>query len=206
MCSRYRLTRSFAFLSVLQYDHHCVWLNNTVGYNNYRAFLLTLFYLNLGCWYGIAVLYRPFLDELNKSGNGWIVWRDNQFSFLELPSASNIFFDIVNGTVENEIIIKLVVPFLFTIGVLQFVFFGYHVSYVLSALTTLEYKILLDKQFDQLVKHPSSKRVTPTNPFSRRWSQNLKDAFGPLLLVFLPVRVDPKQINPPCDSKTHKGK
>ena len=152
------------------------------------------------------MLYRPFLDELNKSSNGWITWHDNQFSFLELPSASNVFFGIINGTVENEIIIKLVVPFLFTIGVLQFVFFGYHVSYVLSALTTLEYKILLDQQFDQLVKYTSSKRVTPTNPFSRGWSQNLKDAVGPLLLVFLPIQVDPKQINPSCVAKTQKEK
>ena len=152
------------------------------------------------------MLYRPFLDEMNKSSNGWIVWDDNQFSFMELPSASNLFFGIVNGTVENETIVKLVFPFLFTIGVLQFVFFGYHVNYVLSALTTLEYKILLDMRFDQLMKNPSSKTLTPPNPFSRGWLQNLRDAVGPAFLVFLPVQVDPKEISPVDDTSVQKDK
>lgn len=152
------------------------------------------------------MLYRPFLDEMNKSSNGWIVWADNQFSFMELPSASNLFFGIVNGTVENETIIKLVFPFLFTIGVLQFVFLGYHVNYVLSALTTLEYKILLDMQFDRLMTNPSSKTCTPPNPFSRGWLQNLRDAVGPAFLVFLPVQVDPKQVNPLDDTSVQKDK
>lgn len=41
---------------VLQFDHHCVWLNNCVGYNNHRSFLLTLFFLTLGCWYVFSLL------------------------------------------------------------------------------------------------------------------------------------------------------
>ena len=49
------------FLSILQFDHHCVWLNNCVGYNNYRAFLLTLFYLSVGCWYGFFMLFGSIL-------------------------------------------------------------------------------------------------------------------------------------------------
>ena len=152
------------------------------------------------------MLYRPFLEELNRSGNGWNFSHDNKLSFLELPSASTILSGILNGTVKNEIIIKLVFPFLFAIGLLQAVFFGYHILYVVSALTTLEYKILLDMQFDQLVKNPSSRRLTPPNPFSRGWSQNLKDAFGPILLVFLPIQVEPKEIFPASDANAQKDK
>ena len=194
------------FLSVLQFDHHCVWLNNCVGYNNYRAFLLTLFYVNLGCWYGIAMLYRPFLEELNGNGNGWNVLQNNKVSFLELPPVSTIFSRLLYGTVEKEIIVNLVFPFLFAIGLLQAVFFGYHILYVVSALTTLEYKILLDIQFDQLVKNPSSRRATPPNPFCRGRFQNLKNAFGPIMLVFVPIQVDPKEINPTSDASAQKQK
>jgi len=181
---------------VLQFDHHCVWLNNCVGYNNHRAFLLTLFYLNLGCWYGIFLLYRPFLEVLNTStyDHGWHFFHDNKNALLDLPSVSAVFSCILRGTNEKEIIIKIVFPFLFAIGFLQAIFFRYHMFYVVSALTTLEYKILLDMQFNNLVEHSSS-RVTPPNPFNRGWSQNLKNALGPIPLLFLPIQVDPKQLN-----------
>jgi hypothetical protein len=51
---------------IVRYDHHCVWVNNCIGYHNYRQFLLLLFYLSLGCLYGIAVLYDPFYMPLKK--------------------------------------------------------------------------------------------------------------------------------------------
>ncbi len=138
------------------------------------------------------MLYRPFLEALNALGNGWDFLHDTNSSFLELPSMSTLFWSALNGTIEKEIIVKLVFPFLLSIGILQAVFFGYHILYAASALTTLEYKILLDMQFDQLVQNPSSGSVTPTNPFSQGWSQNLKNAFGPIVWVFLPVQVEPK--------------
>ncbi len=183
--------------SVLQFDHHCVWLNNCVGYNNYRAFLLTLFYLNLGCWYGIAMLYRPFLQGLNTNGNWWNFFRDNIGIVLELPSVSTLISCAFHGTMENDIIVKIVFPFLLGIGIIQAVFFGYHIFYVVSALTTLEYKIKLEKEFKLLKDRRRDGGfifVLPRNSFSQGWSQNLRNAFGPISLVFLPVQVEPEQI------------
>jgi len=49
---------------VLQMDHHCIWINNCIGYNNYRTFLLTLFYLVVGCWYGVSILCIPFYETI----------------------------------------------------------------------------------------------------------------------------------------------
>mmetsp|Transcript_28736 Transcript_28736/g.61867 ORF Transcript_28736/g.61867 Transcript_28736/m.61867 type:complete len:428 (-) Transcript_28736:2573-3856(-) len=130
---------------ILQFDHHCVWLNNCVGYNNYRAFLLTLFYLSLGCCYGWFMLYRPFLEVLNTSsdGSGWNFIHDNVNAFYNLPSPTTLFSKISRGTLEKEITIKLVFPFLTAIGLLQTIFLGYHLSYVFSAVTTLEKKNLI---------------------------------------------------------------
>lgn len=148
------------------------------------------------------MLYRPFLEAMHTSSNdrGWY------YFFLELPLLSTVFFSILGGTVEKEIINKLVFPFLFAIGLIQAVFFGYHMLYVVSALTTLEYKILLDMKFKQVMEHPSSSYFNPPNPFSRGWAQNLQNAFGPISLIFLPIQVDPKQINPTLNTSDLKGK
>mmetsp|Transcript_10111 Transcript_10111/g.21189 ORF Transcript_10111/g.21189 Transcript_10111/m.21189 type:complete len:463 (-) Transcript_10111:1500-2888(-) len=192
---------------VLQFDHHCVWLNNCVGYNNHRAFILTLLYLTIGCWYGCVMLYRPFFEELGESSGDHA---SNFFDKIEnavfdLPSVSTIFSCISSGCHEKEMIIKLVFPFLTAVGFLQTIFLGYHLIYIFSALTTLEHKILLDLQFKQVVGNSSSSFEFPSNPFSRGWLRNLSNAVGPIYLVLLPLQVDPKETSPALKPKTHKG-
>jgi len=142
------------------------------------------------------MLFCPFLELLKRSPNdhGWHFLYDNKNAFLDLPSLTTIFSSFLSGTLEKEIIIKLVFPFLTAIGFLQTIFFWYHLLYVVSALTTLEYKILLDMKYNQMIENSSS-CVMPPNPFSRGWSQNLKTALGPIPLMFLPVQVDPKPMN-----------
>lgn len=176
-----------------------------MGYNNYRAFLLTLFYLSLGCCYGWFMLYRPFLEVLNTSsdGSGWNFIHDNVNAFYNLPSPTTLFSKISRGTLEKEITIKLVFPFLTAIGLLQTIFLGYHLSYVFSALTTLEKKILLDIQYKQML-NMSLTCTIPSNPFSRGWLTNFKTALGPIPLMFLPIQVDPKEFK--SILKTHGKK
>jgi len=136
------------------------------------------------------MLHRPFLDTMNISFDEY-----SKKSFSESPSLSNLIAEVLRGNVEKNLMIKIVFPFLFAIGLLQAVFFAYHIFYVVSALTTLEYKILLDWKFDQLVGHSSSTCIIPHNPFNKGWSLNLENTFGPFFLIFLPIQVDPEEVN-----------
>jgi len=190
---------------ILQFDHHCVWLNNCVGYNNHRAFLLMLFYLSLGCCYGLFMLYRPYLELMNPSPEsvGWQRLHDNITALIRLSSTKSFFSQLIDGTLENDSVLIIVFPFLTAIGLIQTIFLGYHLMYVVSAFTTLEHKVILDMQYEQILKD-SSRCNFPQNPFSRGGLVNLKTVLGPIPLVFLPIRVDPIKIVPVLDTKRKK--
>jgi hypothetical protein len=89
---------------------------------------------------------------------------------------------IYHNTLENEVIIKLIFPLLFFVGVILTIFFCCHVMYVLSGVTTLEHKILMEM----------SRTKTSSKKSDNGWYQNLRVVLGPnMFLVFLPITVNP---------------
>jgi DHHC palmitoyltransferase len=178
---------------ILQYDHHCVWLNNCVGLGNYRHFFLTVAYLTLGCWYGVVMLYRGFYEPLYQQlqDHGWKYLYNHQTGFLDLPPLTTLLLQLGRRQLSQTDLIKLIFPLLGMVGVLQTVFLGYHVMYVCNAYTTLEYKIVLEMQYQELLRG-NVQWKKPVNPFcAGSHSKNWHHTVGPWYLLLFPVSMDP---------------
>lgn len=184
---------------VLQFDHHCVWLNNCIGYNNYRPFFLTLVFIVLGCWYGVIILSVPFYEliRVQIQQQGWHWMYSNGTGILNLPSPKILLRLIFTGQASVNIIVAVVFPFLLLVGMVMTGFLGYHIKYILKGRSSLEHRVIILDQLRELVSTSvsSSRRPdlqVPINPFDQGYCRNLLQVLGPHpFLIFLPLPISP---------------
>jgi len=105
-CHHCRVCRS----CILKMDHHCPWIYNCVGHNNYKYFYLLLFY----CVLDLHLIMWTMVESVVRS------W-DTDTPFV------NLFFVLFGESLS------------IFLGVLLTVFFGFHNWLMLRAMTTIEF-------------------------------------------------------------------
>lgn len=201
---------------VLQFDHHCLWLNNCVGYGNHRSFVLTLSFIALSCWYGVLLFYRPFYEPLQEQlrEHGGIIkyvqlyaanklpeYDENEKGLFDIPTVAEIGDMILcpDKSMPVQAVVDLLFPLLFGVGAILALFLGMHIKYILKARTTLEHRFLLDEEYESLLsglsEHKNSKGASKTgissiNPYDQGYYRNWTRIMGSnwfYLLLPLPV-------------------
>eukprot|EP01080_Neovahlkampfia_damariscottae_P004480 gene4480-7861_t len=134
---------------VLKMDHHCPWVNNCVGFHNYKYFILFLIYTCLGCLYGVPMMIYPIYHSFSKmfyaTGN----------SSQELPSLADI----------NGLWVGLV---MLLFGCTLFFFTIYHIKLILANTTTNE-------TFQDVRRVDCSSRI---HPYDVGYTQNWRLVMG----------------------------
>ncbi|NXQ05375.1 ZDH15 Palmitoyltransferase, partial [Vidua macroura] len=105
---------SVCAMCVLKMDHHCPWVNNCIGFSNYKFFLLFLAYSLLYCLYIAATVFKYFIKYWTVTRHSPVPGRSPEPACGELTNARSKF----------HILFLLFVAIMFFVS-LMFLF-GYH--------------------------------------------------------------------------------
>lgn len=137
---------------VLKMDHHCPWINNCVGHNNYRHFTLFMLFLAMSCVFVVCTFFPVFHD-------GMFNVRSKRHYTLPRSGRSSIMTSFM---ISCSILVALSV-----LG-------GFHVYLVLTNQSTIEFQL-------NLLKRREARRNGEyfRNPYDMGRRRNFAAVFGP---------------------------
>ena len=118
---------------VLNMDHYCPWMFNTIGYLNYRYFCNFLFYVWVSMVYGTILTAVPF-----RNMNGAIV-RDQVKMSKEAGFKTAQHMLRMVPIPEDRTALTFAFMLCLSIGIAISVLGGFHMYLMLSAQTTIEF-------------------------------------------------------------------
>ena len=162
------------------------------------------------------------MEEQVKT-KGFRMMYENGTGFLDLPMPRDIWNEIQeSGTLNVDIVLRIMVPFLFLTAMALTVFLKSHLRYVANGLTTLErvatITFLKKQKMEERnlgISNPSSQYTSKenedeykyagmkiVNPFDQGVRNNFQQVFGSnLWLILLPWPVKPAKPFQPHKSK-----
>ena len=104
-------------------------MNNCIGYANYRSFLLCLFFLVLGGWYGLILAFIPFLQTIYSRFHTWHwIKRMQSFPLLAAPPICNKFQQPIFFNMSIQQYMLVLYPFLLSVSLVLSFFFYSHLK------------------------------------------------------------------------------
>lgn len=110
--------------NVPRYDHYCGWVNNTIGEENYRWFLLFLAFHVFMCVYGSIMLALLFWGEIKEK-------QLLEITFFDRATGEHVrsnWFIVSQYLFMRKTLEFAVLAIMFVMGIALGGFLGYHVS------------------------------------------------------------------------------
>eukprot|EP01027_Heterolobosea_sp_BB2_P024142 GEZU01036337.1.p1 GENE.GEZU01036337.1~~GEZU01036337.1.p1 ORF type:complete len:478 (+),score=123.00 GEZU01036337.1:25-1434(+) len=118
---------------VAKFDHHCAWINNDVGLNNYRYFLAFLLANSLMCFYGTYICAMVLLNIITKNR-----LMESIFVTASGQRVQANLAIVLQYLLHYHVVIIALGFFMLAVGITLFGFWGYHAVLTMLNITTNE--------------------------------------------------------------------